>query len=56
MGDSQVFAEKVVSILAEPEKARRLGEENRRRVAQHFSLSAMIDQYAQLYLGLVQGR
>ncbi|MFO7901202.1 MAG: glycosyltransferase [Planctomycetota bacterium] len=48
----QVLAEKVVAILREPSLGRQLGTENRRRICRHFSLSDMVRQYEQLYLGL----
>lgn len=52
VNEPQVLAEKVVAILRQPSRARQLGTENRHRVCRHFSLSQMVRQYEQLYLGL----
>ena len=45
----QLIADKVVRILTAPSLALELGAANRRRVAQQYSLQAMVEQYAALY-------
>jgi glycosyltransferase involved in cell wall biosynthesis len=54
-GDSEAFADKVVAMLSEPRVAASLGDGNRTRVENHFSLAAMIDAYERLWESLARG-
>ncbi len=47
--DDQAFVDTVVRIADDRTLAARLGQANRQRVADHFSLASMIRQYEQLY-------
>lgn len=47
-GDSTRFVNHVLEILANRPLAATLGTQNRKRVGEQFSMSAMLDQYAQL--------
>ncbi len=44
------------NLLNDPDTARRLGENARRRVVEHFSAEAMIDRYCELYRALLEPR
>lgn len=46
------FVERVVAIATNAEMAEKLGVFNRNRIADHFSLSAMIEKYARLFRAL----
>ncbi len=48
-GDSQAFAEKVLTITQDDSIAAHLGEANRRRIESCFSLPAMIERYEELF-------
>jgi glycosyltransferase involved in cell wall biosynthesis len=48
-GDSQALTDTIVRIADQPDLASRLGQANRRRVADQFSLDRMIQAYAELY-------
>jgi glycosyltransferase involved in cell wall biosynthesis len=54
-GDSQVFVEKVLAIILDDEISAQLGEENRRRAEECFSLRTMIEHYQDLF-GQLAGR
>ncbi|MBW3597355.1 MAG: glycosyltransferase [Planctomycetes bacterium] len=49
-GDDCEFARRVSEITANAHLASQLGQENRRRVAHHFSLESMIAAYERLYI------
>ena len=49
LGNADEFLERVVSLAESPQQARCLGQENRRHVAEHFSLQRVSDAYAGLY-------
>ena len=53
---SRQLAEKIKELLADPEKARRMGEAGRRRVEQTFAWSAIADQTIALYERLLRDR
>ncbi len=53
-GDTAAIVEKIQSLLSDPELAARLGQANRRRIEQNFSLSSMIRTYEQLWESLVK--
>jgi starch synthase (maltosyl-transferring) len=52
-GDAEGFVAQVVRLASEPGLAEELGRRNRRRVAERFSVGAMIAAYEQLYVSLV---
>jgi glycosyltransferase involved in cell wall biosynthesis len=54
--DAQQFAARLTSIAADPVLASHLGAANRRRVEEHFTLTAMIAAYEELYERLAAGR
>lgn len=47
--DSSRLAMALAGLLAEPERARQLGQRGRERVAAEFSVGAMVDRYIELY-------
>lgn len=51
-GDAAGFTERLVGLVANESLAAALGQENRNRAAQRFSLAAMISAYEQLYADL----
>lgn len=51
----QLFAAQVVKILGDATLASELGRENKRRVAEHFALETMLNQYARLFEHVVRG-
>jgi starch synthase len=53
---SRDLAAKLNELLANPEKARALGEAGRRRVEQHFSWTAIAEQTIALYQSLIRPR
>lgn len=55
-GDPQALGEAIVSLLRDPERARRLGEAGRRRVEREFSLARMIERTEEAYLAVAHGR
>ena len=50
------LAEKITALLADPAKAKAMGEAGRRRVEEHFSWAAIADQTISLYKSLVEAR
>jgi glycosyltransferase involved in cell wall biosynthesis len=52
-GDLAEFVAKAAAILKDPSLARLLGEQNRQRVTEHFSLANMIRAYERLYESLL---
>jgi glycosyltransferase involved in cell wall biosynthesis len=48
-GDLHVFAEKLRAIASSEALATRLGDENRRRVEEKFTLERMVEAYAALF-------
>jgi glycosyltransferase involved in cell wall biosynthesis len=49
LNNSAEFQQKVVTICGDPALARSLGESNRLRASQHFSVAAMVASHRQLY-------
>lgn len=47
--NSDILAERVVSLLRDPCRARDFGDRGKRRVTERFSLSAMVDAYQECY-------
>lgn len=52
-GDEDAFLSAVRSLAADPRRRRAMGDAARRRVAEHYAASQMIDSYAALMTGLV---
>lgn len=52
-GHARALANRVGQLLTAPSEAARLGEANRRRVAEQFSLDAMVRGYSELYESLL---
>lgn len=50
--DFDAFAKCVIQIAQDPQLAKSIGQQNRLRIQQHFSLRTTIDAYEQLYLSL----
>lgn len=46
---SDILAERVVNLLRDPRRARDFGDRGKRRVAERFSLSAMVEAYQDCY-------
>jgi starch synthase len=53
---SRDLATRITELLDDPEKAKRMGEEGRRRVEEHFSWTAIAAQTIELYRSLVVAR
>jgi len=51
-GDSDALAEKIITLLKDPELAARLGQNGRRLVEEKFNVDDMVKKYESLYLGL----
>jgi glycosyltransferase involved in cell wall biosynthesis len=49
--DSAALAGAIASLVADPERRRRMGEAGRRRVIDHFSVQSMVDKTADVYRG-----
>jgi glycosyltransferase involved in cell wall biosynthesis len=56
LGNSPALAEAVMTLLREPERARRMGEAGRLRVRKHFSEESMVIGMEQLYDYLLGGK
>jgi glycosyltransferase involved in cell wall biosynthesis len=54
--DPEGFADKVVAIISNTQLATRLGDENRLRAQQHFSLESMAANYRDLYVALNEAK
>ena len=54
-GDSQAFAERVVTMMRQPSLAAECGAENRRRVAQNYSIDRVVNAYERLWESLAAG-
>jgi starch synthase (maltosyl-transferring) len=52
VGDDEDFVRKLVFLLDNPTAAGEIGQRNRQRVAECFSLDRMVESYQQLYLSL----
>lgn len=52
-GDADAFIASVLKLASQPGEAAAWGDRNRQRVAEHFSLDAMVDRYADLYRQLL---
>lgn len=48
-GDPAAWAGRVLSLLDDPERAREMGLQGRKRVEEHFSLARMVEQIERLY-------
>ena len=46
------LAEAISALLADPDRARTLGESGRERVSRHFTVGAMVDAAVAVYRGL----
>ena len=47
--DAAALADAIAALLADPDRRRRLGEAGRRRVAEAFTISAMVDKTVEVY-------
>jgi len=55
-GDDATMADRIISLLREPEKARAMGEQGRRIVAQGFSRDAQLERTTELYETMLNQR
>jgi glycosyltransferase involved in cell wall biosynthesis len=55
-GDQGALAAGIKSLLQDPIKRRRMGEEGRRFVAEHYSISALISRHEQFCRDVLQAR
>jgi glycosyltransferase involved in cell wall biosynthesis len=55
VGDRAAFAQAALSLFADSELARRMGQAGRERMAQEFSVEGMVARYADLYREVVSG-
>lgn len=55
VGDAAAFGSKLVRLVETPAAAIALGQQNRQRVAERFSLDAMVSAYEGLYASLATG-
>lgn len=49
LDDPAVLADAIATLLADPERRRRMGAAGRRRVAETFTIDSMVDQTAEVY-------
>lgn len=54
-GDPEMLAERILSLLRDPEKARTLGDAGRQRVLECFSLKEMVRETEEMYERILQG-
>jgi glycosyltransferase involved in cell wall biosynthesis len=54
VGDRAAFAQRTFTLMEDPDRARRLGDAGRRRVAERFTVQHMVDQHVHLYRELVE--
>jgi hypothetical protein len=52
-GDASALAAHVISLLSDPERSRRIGDEGRRSVLARFGLDRLVDDVEQLYRELL---
>jgi glycosyltransferase involved in cell wall biosynthesis len=55
-GDDQAAAEKILSLLDDPARARRMGQAARHRVEERFSAERTMGELVRMYDGLLEGR
>ncbi len=55
LGDVQAFADRIICLVRDPQAAAAIGEANRRRVAESFTLEAMVEAYQSLWRSLLAG-
>ena len=55
VGDAAGFVSKLLRLVQSPAGAIALGQQNRQRVAERFSLNAMVSAYERLYVALASG-
>ena len=53
--DSAALAEAIASLVADPDRRRRMGEAGRQRVLDHFAIRSMVVKTADAYHGAVAG-
>lgn len=53
--DPAALASAIIRLLRDGAARRRMGEAARERVARHFTVTKMVEQYAQLYMSLAHG-
>ncbi|HEY0077651.1 MAG TPA: glycosyltransferase [Pyrinomonadaceae bacterium] len=56
VGDDEALAARIISLLEEPERARRMGEQGRRRILENFSCEAQLERTEKLYERLLASR
>jgi glycosyltransferase involved in cell wall biosynthesis len=49
LDNPQILAQKIISILTDPDKAAQFGREGRKRVGEHFSIEMMISKTEEIY-------
>jgi L-malate glycosyltransferase len=54
-GDDEMMAERIVSLLADPDRARRMGERGLQVVNENFSCEALLERTHELYQRLLAG-
>ena len=55
-GNSQVFSEKILTLMSDGQMAKRLGAENRRRAEGEFTLQRMVARYQDLWTATLKHR
>jgi len=55
-GDVQSLADRIVSLLENPTLARRMGEEGRKKVLEHYTVDKMVQRHEQLFQKLLSQR
>lgn len=54
--DREAWTEEVVNLLAQPDRAQRMGQEARRRIEEQYALPVVVDRYLALYRELLNPR
>ncbi|MEN6407510.1 MAG: glycosyltransferase [Thermoguttaceae bacterium] len=55
-GDSQALTARIADFMSHPDMAAAIGQENRRRVEQNFTISRVVTAYEELWQGLVEAK
>ena len=56
LGDSQAFTDRIIRLVRDTQMAAEIGTANRRRVAESFTLEAMVEAYQSLWRSLLASR
>ena len=55
LGDESKMADRILSLLSEPERAKDMGKKGAERINEHFTFERMLNEYLNLYSGKDEG-